>query len=86
MFTALSFALRGVFIINQIVGVVVSQQYHVSTAASIATIGTSPWFIFFPTEADTAPPAVTGRYFDYTLVDKHASYDAEPPAFAKGGV
>jgi hypothetical protein len=64
--------------IRKIIGVDIRTENDISTATAIAPVRSAAWYEFFATEADAAPPAVTGLGKNFYSIDKHKG------AFSRG--
>jgi len=73
-----------IFVINQVIGVNVADEYDIAPAAAIATVGSTPRFVFLAAKGHAAPTAVTGAYFDYTFVNKHEATMQMLPSLPRG--
>jgi hypothetical protein len=68
---ALCFPVGLVLKIDQIVGIVVSDEDHIATAPAVSAVGATPRLIFLAAKAYAAVTAVAGLNFDNAFVDKH---------------
>ena len=84
VFPTLTFPVRLVFVVDEIVRVYIAYEDNVPSSATVSTVRAAPRLIFFPAEADTAPSTITSRKLYCAFVDEHSIHDAEARAFAKG--
>src|SRR4051812_584042 len=64
---------RLVFVVDEIVGVHVTQQHDIASPPAVAPVGTAPGFEFLAAKRDAAAATVSGRQFHSTLVNKHGA-------------
>jgi hypothetical protein len=83
---ALPAPVRLVLVIDEVVGVHVPKENHVSAPAAVAAVGSAPRLIFLPAEADAASSPVPGSQLHSAFVDEHPNEDADAAGFAKGSV